>query len=191
MRPGGGKQKGAQFERDVCKALSLWISGGEHEDVFWRSAMSGGRATIARQKRRDASSAAGDISAVRPIGAVLTNRFLIECKFYHDLNLMGLFENFLRPSPGIAAFWSILRKEAAAINREPMLIAKQNRMKTCVLLTPYGSGNFHLRHYYTSHFLGARAYFFWFDDFIKKAQLPFATKEQIEYTLSRPRLRFK
>jgi len=47
MRKGGGKAKGASFERDICRRLSLWVSAGKQEDVFWRSAMSGGRSTVA------------------------------------------------------------------------------------------------------------------------------------------------
>jgi hypothetical protein len=50
MRKGGGKQKGSQFERDVCRELSLWVSHGKQEDVYWRSAMSGGRSTVAALK---------------------------------------------------------------------------------------------------------------------------------------------
>ena len=50
MRKGGGKAKGSSFERLICKELSLWITGGEHQDVFWRSAMSGGRSTVAMKK---------------------------------------------------------------------------------------------------------------------------------------------
>src|SRR5215216_6431446 len=38
--------KGPQWEREVCRALSLWVTNGERVDVFWRSAMSGGRATV-------------------------------------------------------------------------------------------------------------------------------------------------
>ena len=46
MRKGGGKEKGSSFERLVCKRMSMWLSKGERDDLFWRSAMSGGRATV-------------------------------------------------------------------------------------------------------------------------------------------------
>ena len=42
-----GNKKGGGFERKTLKALSLWISKGERKDIFRRSIMSGGRATIA------------------------------------------------------------------------------------------------------------------------------------------------
>lgn len=28
------KAKGASFERDVCKKLSLWVSDGKREDLY-------------------------------------------------------------------------------------------------------------------------------------------------------------
>ena len=49
-KPGYGKQKGGEYERTVCKKLSLWVSNGTRDDIFWRSAMSGGRATLQRKK---------------------------------------------------------------------------------------------------------------------------------------------
>ena len=38
MRKGGGKGKGGNFEREICKALSLWVSKGLNVDLYWRSA---------------------------------------------------------------------------------------------------------------------------------------------------------
>ena len=41
----GKSQKGGAWEREFSKYLSLWITEGERDDVFWRSSQSGGRAT--------------------------------------------------------------------------------------------------------------------------------------------------
>ena len=136
MRKGGGKQKGSAFERVVCKALSLWVSGGKLEDVFWRSAMSGGRATVARKKGRSAEAAAGDISAVRPIGSALLSLFLVECKSYKDLQLHGMFDADM--AGGICGMWKKLCIDSAALDKMPMMVAKQNGMKSFVLLNAAG-----------------------------------------------------
>ncbi len=77
MRPGGGHSKGASFERQVCRDLSLWLTEGKHDDCFWRSAMSGGRATVRFKKGRTSRSQAGDISPISGIGEKLTDLFLL------------------------------------------------------------------------------------------------------------------
>ena len=131
-RRGGGKAKGASFERDVCKKLSLWVSDGKREDLYWRSAMSGGRATLGHRKGKDLRHQAGDICAVHPEGHKLTERFYIECKHYRDLDLGGL----LFKKGKLFNFWVATEAEATKHERLPLLIAKQNNFKTLVLCEP-------------------------------------------------------
>lgn len=131
MRAGGGKQKGAGFEREVCVALSQWLSKGKRKDLLWRSAMSGGRATLGLRKGEKYLSQGGDVSAIDPMGAVLTERFCIEIKFYKDLDLTGLW--FGRGA--LHNFWVKARDDARKYGKEPMLIAKQNRYDTLVLVS--------------------------------------------------------
>lgn len=72
--------KGSAFERDLCRRLSLWWTGGERDDVFWRTAGSGGRATNRRRRGRSTANSEGDICALDPVGADLLRVFAIECK---------------------------------------------------------------------------------------------------------------
>ncbi len=130
MRPGGGKQKGAQFEREICKRLSLWVSDGEREDVFWRSAMSGGRATVQHRKGVDVRQG-GDICAVAPEGHILCDEFFIECKYVKDLG----FGTFIVNGTGkLRDFWLKCLEESARHKKSPMLIAKQNGWPTIVII---------------------------------------------------------
>lgn len=130
MKAGGGKQKGAGFERQICVALSRWISRGKRKDLFWRSAMSGGRATLGLRKGEKHLSQGGDISAIDPAGAPLTDKFCIEIKFYKDLDLGGLWLD-----RGILArFWIKAEQDAVKYGKEPMLIAKQNMYPTLMLV---------------------------------------------------------
>lgn len=125
-----GKQKGSAFERDVCKSLSLWVSKGKQTDLFWRSAMSGGRATVGR-KKGELLRVAGDICAVTPEGHVLTDKYYIECKFYRDLDI----DAFFTKSRGkLTQFWIECAEGARNYNKAPMLIAKQNLIPTLVLM---------------------------------------------------------
>ena len=131
MRPGGGKAKGSAFERLVCKQLSLWVSQGLEEDLFWRSAMSGGRATVGRRKGKDLRKHAGDISATSRAGHALTDTFFIECKFVKDLRL----GQFVQELPSVIGnFWQVACDQAKDHNKAAMLIAKQNGGRIIVMM---------------------------------------------------------
>lgn len=123
------KQKGSSFERKVCTALSWWVSKGADRDLFWRSSISGGRATVALRKGRSIK-AAGDICAVSPEGHKLTDIFFIECKHYKSLDL----DAFIYGRGKLAKFWTHCVEQALAHQRSPMLIAKQNNYDTLILL---------------------------------------------------------
>jgi hypothetical protein len=126
------KSKGSQFERDVCRKLSLWVTNGKRKDCFWRAAMSGGRATVAR-KRGESVRQSGDITAVALEGRVLDD-FYIECKFYKDLALESF---FLHGKGKLAEFWRVAVREAASHSKTPWLIAKQNN-RPALLVTAEG-----------------------------------------------------
>jgi len=72
--------KGSGFEREVAKALSMWWSSYERDDIFWRSSNSGGRATARRKRGKTTQGQAGDIAATDPVGAPLMRWLSIECK---------------------------------------------------------------------------------------------------------------
>lgn len=73
-------KKGSAFERAVCKDLSLWWTGGSSDDVFWRTAGSGGRATTRAKKGSATAGAYGDIGAVDPSGEALLKVVTLELK---------------------------------------------------------------------------------------------------------------
>lgn len=128
------KQKGSNFEREVCKKLSLWLSYNQNDSLFWRSAMSGGRQTIGSKKGINRSNQAGDITAIDPLGQKLTDRFVIECKFYKNIQLHSLL--FGNPkSNSIFEFWIVLNSKASDLNKDPMLIIKQNGMPALLCIS--------------------------------------------------------
>ena len=120
-----GKQKGSGFEREICKKLSDWISGGERDDIFWRSAMSGGRATLQFKKGADNKSQVGDISSINKLGDKFTDHFVIECKFYKDIKIDSLVYRFPKKS-SLLEFWNDLTKLCFKVNKHPIIIFKQN-----------------------------------------------------------------
>lgn len=134
MRPGGGKGKGAAFERAICKQLSLWITNGKKTDCFWRSAISGGRATV-RHRKGESTRQAGDICAVSPEAHAFTDKWFVECKHVRRLNIEG----FLLSNKGdLAKFWKVAKQQAARHDRWPMIIARQNNSPILVITPLHG-----------------------------------------------------
>jgi hypothetical protein len=130
-RRGSGKNKGSEFERRVCRALSLWISRGRDQDLFWRSTTSGARATSV--KDRKLAHVAGDISAYKEKGFVLTKDYFIECKSYTNLQ----YAQFCAQEQSVLGkFWAVAQRQAISFNRAPLLIAKQNRCPVMILMQP-------------------------------------------------------
>jgi hypothetical protein len=133
MKYGARKEKGSQFEREICVKLSLWVSKGKHRDLYWRSSLSGGRATVSHQRGKVIRQA-GDICATAPEGHKLTDAYMIECKFYKDLELEG----FLFGKGVLAGFWRVAVEAAARHQRSPLLVAKQN-LRPVLALLKFGS----------------------------------------------------
>lgn len=166
-----GKQKGAQFERDVCKDLSLWISKGKRKDLFWRSAMSGGRATLAKKKGEKLKNQAGDITAIDPKGNILTNIFMVECKFYKSLNIEAL---IIKNKGKLIQFWDKAVLEANAYKKLPLLICKQNRLPALLCVNKKGMDffikrkNTNINHIYL---FKNKLHIFIFEEFLKKYRI--------------------
>lgn len=66
------KRKGNQWERESAKLLSLIISNGETDKVFWRTASSGAFATI-----HNTDLQAGDLTIIHPDYYF---PYIVECK---------------------------------------------------------------------------------------------------------------
>ncbi len=171
MRPGGGKAKGSGFEREVCTKLSLWISRGLRDDLLWRSAMSGGRASVKFKGGGRNTTQVGDISAIDPQGSRLTDRYVIECKFVKSLDLGA---PLLAGRGNMVKFWEVLKDQSKNVRKHPILIARQNMMPPIVCL---GVGALHLMR--TSSEIESIAIFprhdmwlYWFDDFLMNARRP-------------------
>jgi hypothetical protein len=136
VRAGGGKSKGATWEREISVALSRWISSGTQEDVYWRSALSGGRATVGFKKGKNHASQVGDLSCIHPIGQTFIDAFAVEAKFYADLEYKGL----LTGKGKLVSFWVEINKQASRYKKQPVLIVRQNRMKPHICLDYCGKG---------------------------------------------------
>ena len=128
--------KGSAFERRICNSLSLWVSDFSRKDIFWRSAMSGGRTTVHKKKGVILRAQAGDINAVHEMGFFLTNLFMMECKHYKDL---GWLAALYGKNKVVVEFWLKLQSESNEFEKSPMLIAKQNNKADLVCFDRIGA----------------------------------------------------
>ena len=130
--------------------------------------MSGGRSTVAAAKGKRLAAQAGDISCVNELGHALTDKFLIECKTYRDLQ----FEGLLKGTGHLADFWLETKWAADRYGKLPLLIAKQNQQPICACFDVTGLDRFVLtkRLRLRAHKLGL--YIVTFDDFLKHAVRP-------------------
>ena len=133
MRAGGGHAKGAAFERQVCDHLSRWVDPRGTDTHFWRSSMSGGRATIKHRAGKLTKSQAGDLSSLTRIGHPLLSKFFVECKFVKDLSIQGA---LISRKGLLASYWYVLEVEAAKHDKLPLMIAKENRSPTLLFCLP-------------------------------------------------------
>lgn len=133
--------KGGQFERDFSRQLSLWWTNGERDDIFWRTAGSGARATVRSKKGKTTAGQYGDITATDPDGKLLIDNILFELKNgYPDAEIEKLI-NYGKATKGTDLYskwidkcdksckdsgipgWAIIHKRAG---REPLVTMNQN-----------------------------------------------------------------
>lgn len=130
MRSGGSKSKGSSFERIISRLLSQWITGNKKEELFWRSAASGAKATIGRKKGIK-SNQDGDISSTSVKSHWLTREMYFECKNYKAINVIAFFHK----SGDVYSWWCKTFKEAQESNKFPILIFKGNRTIIYAMVT--------------------------------------------------------
>lgn len=85
--------KGGDFERLVGPHLSLWWTGGRHDDTIWHTHGSGGRATTRRRAGKRTSGQAGDLCSTDPLSRGLFRLFAFELKIgYQQVKLNDLID---------------------------------------------------------------------------------------------------
>lgn len=135
-KPGLGARKGQEFERVVCKMLSLWLSNGGSQDLLWRSAASGARSTArVNATGRGIESGAGDIAAVSKEAAVFTETFCVECKSYNDLLIQQLHYGKMKwENTRVGGWWTRAQRDADSVKKLPMLVMKGNGTDILVVM---------------------------------------------------------
>lgn len=128
-----GHAKGAEFEREIGRTLSMWITLNQRSNLFTRNVLSGGAHTRTVKLGIEEANIPGDIAAANPLAYEFLSHFSIECKFYKDLHL----DVFLMDMAGTSFLTKVIalaRKQATAAGLYWMVIAKQNRTEPIVFM---------------------------------------------------------
>lgn len=120
MKAGKGKSKGSNFEREISRRFTMWLTGQDKDLAFYRSPSSGAVATI-NSMNEDIT---GDIIAIKPEARVITSKFSIECKDgYPDIDTLKIFKN--NKNDTLKSFWSQCIGDAKKANKNGMLIFRK------------------------------------------------------------------
>ena len=125
--------KGQEFERQICKQFSLWISEGKRDDVFWRTSGSGARSTSRMKKQISTENSAGDIGYIDSIGKPFIDKFLVEIKrgYSSEIELLGSIDG--KKEPLLLKWFNKAEEERKNAGRDfTLLITKRNHKSSCI-----------------------------------------------------------
>ena len=124
--------KGSQFERDICKDLSLWWTIHDRDDVFWRTPGSGARATTRMKVGLSTYGQCGDVQATDPEGVPFIEHFTVEIKRgYNKYTPIDLLDKPKGSAPQVWEQWLWkIEKERKENNRKGWLIVQRRDKRT-------------------------------------------------------------
>ena len=139
--------KGSDFEREMCQVLSLWWSGGERDDVFYRTQASGARATVRSRRGKSTAYQHGDMAPIDFEGEPLCNCWSVEFKTGYGRKLtkqegkrkisnwcaLDLIDSQQKETT-LEKMWRQASEDAEKSNREPILIFRRNLMSPCIVV---------------------------------------------------------
>ncbi len=130
-------RKGANFELQICKLLSLWWSGGESDAIFCRSVTSGGFATTRRKAGKATKNAHGDITALDPAGLILLALFCFELKRGYTFCALDMIDKLPKAKATVLEkFWEQASTSSAESGAMfPAVIFKRNQKQTCIMVS--------------------------------------------------------
>lgn len=136
-------KKGSKFERDICKRMSLWYSHDERDDIFWRTAGSGARATVRMKEGKMTADSAGDICAIHPSGKRFTRLCIFELKRGYSaknrsrgVSILTIVDKLIKEKEPILLEWyKKLQKELKQHKRKfGFIIFQRDRKNPCIAM---------------------------------------------------------
>ena len=129
--------KGRRLECELASKLSLWWSGGVHDDLCWHVHDSGGRATRRTAKGKSTRSACGDLCATDRTMQPFFDLFVVEAKRgYPEATLHALLDRPASAKQQPYEGWVAQAAGAAQAAKVPywLLIHRRDRREALALL---------------------------------------------------------
>jgi len=130
-------KKGPKWEREVAVMLSNWWTEGERDDVFWRTAGSGARATTRAKKGKRTANSSSDLCALDDVGRPLVKLCLIEDKrgYNKDFSVIDMIDKKKGAPPLLKKWLDKANTECIYSGRIfPIIILKRDRRVPVVIL---------------------------------------------------------
>lgn len=112
------RSKGLNYEIEISKKLSKWITGGKKDRVLWRSMSSGGLFT------KNIVNIDGDICSVENESIEFCKFFVVECKRRSKVNIMSFL--YSKDKSDMIQFWNQVIEASKKSNKIPLLIMREN-----------------------------------------------------------------
>ncbi len=122
-------RKGPEFEREFCRDLSRWYTKGAHDDWFWRTHGSGGRATTRAKKGKSTFGQDGDVCATHPQAQKLIDSVYFELKRgYANARLHDVLDWIPGNKQPLIMDWVLKAQKAVdGINRNWVIVHRRDR----------------------------------------------------------------
>lgn len=145
MKKGRQKSKGNSYEIKIARILSQWYEPGTKDDLFWRTAGSGAKATVTR---RGETSFVGDITFLPEPDRL---QVWIDTKDRRD----ATFDNILSSSKFIIKEWydeEIRKRDRLKIRKPVLIIFKLYKKKENYVFFDYNEFDFSPLYCYKDYF---------------------------------------
>jgi len=133
-----GKGKGSQFERIICFALSRWWTEGKRDDIYRRSATSGGRATVRTKVGKRTAGQYGDIAIADPLGQPLIELATIELKTgYPGQSPFDMIDRVGTQNPKYKQFFEQCMRERKEARTPYWMLIARRKQKDIMIYLPH------------------------------------------------------
>jgi hypothetical protein len=141
--------KGGDFEWEVAKKLSLWLTDNKRDDLICRTDSSGGRATKRIKKEKETNKYLyGDLKYSDDLAKPLFDKWSIECKTGYasksklkngtkkivNWDVLDLLDS-KQKTPPFLQMWVQCTIDSCLSKREPILIFRRDQKLICVAIT--------------------------------------------------------
>ena len=133
-----GQGKGGAFERKLCFELSKWWTKGKRDDIFRRSATSGGRATVRTKVGKTTFGQYGDIAIADPLGQPLLDLVTIELKTgYPGQSPFDMVDRVGKQNPKYKQFFEQCMRERKEAKVPYWMLIGRRKQKDIMIYLPH------------------------------------------------------